>query len=153
MLGWRSRARRHPAAGKVPAFPAVGDILAIDREYREKAAAGRLEVIAPRRFNPRGRAWLPIFHTTRHGWAYTVLYSNTSLAHRLGRTHDWVVLFYERDGQEGQCTVVTETRGELEGWRVVRGRESECLLHYAACYQWPIEPAGDQTPSGGRRFG
>ena len=47
-------------------------------------------------------------------------------AHQLGHTHDWVVLFYERNGDEGQCTVVTETRGPLGGRRVVRGRESEC---------------------------
>jgi hypothetical protein len=56
----------------------------------------------------------------------TALFSNTARAHALGRTHDWVVLFYERNGDEGQCTVVTETRGPLAGRRVVRGRESEC---------------------------
>ena len=31
-----------------------------------------------------------------------------------------------------QCTVVTETRGDLEGHRVVRGREGDCIAHYAA---------------------
>ncbi len=54
------------------------------------------------------------------------LFSNTARAHELGRTGDWVVLFYERNGDSGQCTVVTETRGPLAGRRVVRGRESEC---------------------------
>ena len=38
---------------------------------------------------------------------------------------DWVVLFYDGGDGEGQCTVVTETRGPLEGQRVVRGRERE----------------------------
>jgi hypothetical protein len=53
------------------------------------------------------------------------MFSNTATAHRLDRTADWVVVYYERDGDEGQCTVVTETRGPLAGRRVVRGRESE----------------------------
>jgi putative hydrolase len=30
----------------------------------------------------------------------------------------------------GQRTVVTETRGDLRGRRVVRGRERECSGHY-----------------------
>ncbi|WP_202951144.1 hypothetical protein [Synechococcus sp. PCC 7336] len=33
---------------------------------------------------------------------------------------------YRCSNREGQCTVVTETRGLLTGRRVVRGRESEC---------------------------
>jgi hypothetical protein len=41
-------------------------------------------------------------------------------------TRDWVVVFWERDGDEDQCTVVTERRGPLRGRRVVRGREAEC---------------------------
>jgi DNA polymerase (family X) len=54
------------------------------------------------------------------------LCSNTALAHRLGRTRDWVVIYYyDGDHREGQCTVVTETRGALAGERVVRGRELE----------------------------
>lgn len=136
MLGWRARLRRRALDGRFPALPHVEDLLSVDAEYREEAAVGRLERIAPRRFNRRGRAWLPILHTTRQGWSFTALFSNTALAHRLGRTHDWVVLFYERDGDEGQCTVVTELRGELEGWRVVRGREGECLTFYAEQHGW-----------------
>ena len=52
-------------------------------------------------------------------------------AHELGRTRDWVVIYYY-DGEhvEAQCTVVTETRGALAGRRVVRGREEECRAHY-----------------------
>lgn len=143
ILGWRSRARRRIARDRFPDTPAVADLLAVDATYREQAAAGRLERIAPHRFNPTGRAWLPILHATRHGWAITALFSNTALAHRLGRTHDWVVVYYERDGEEGQCTVVTETRGDLQGWRVVRGRERECLAHYAERHGWLIGPHPD----------
>lgn len=111
--------------GAVTDRPPVSMLLDVDTEYRQKAEADRLRKIAPRRFNPRGEAWLPILHTERGDWHFTALYSNTARAHQLGRTHDWVVLYYDRDGAEGQCTVVTETRGELEGLRVVRGREVE----------------------------
>ena len=58
------------------------------------------------------------------------MYSNTARAHELGKTDDWVVIYYEQDGEEDQCTVVTETRGPLAGRRVVRGREQECREYY-----------------------
>jgi hypothetical protein len=45
-------------------------------------------------------------------------------------TRDWVVLYCERDGHEGQYTVVSERRGPLAGQRVVRGREGECHAPY-----------------------
>ena len=107
-------------------LPAVQLLLEIDAEYREQAAAGELPKIAPKRFNPEGKAWLPILHAEREGWHFTALFSNTARAHELGRTDDWVVIyFYDDDHQEGQCTVVTETRGPMEGERVVRGREAE----------------------------
>ncbi len=111
--------------------PDVAELLDVDREYRDEAAAGRLPRIAPRRFNPEHEAWLPVLHTTRGSRHYTALYSNTELAHRLGRTHDWVVLYYDGRSGERQCTVVTARTGALEGQRVIRGREAECL-HRAA---------------------
>ncbi len=102
--------------------PSIAMLLDVDREYRERAAAGTLPTIAPRRFNPSGAAWLPVLHTERDGWHFTALYSNTALAHQLHRTHDWVVLyFYDDQHVEGQHTVVTETHGALSGERVVRG--------------------------------
>ena len=108
--------------------PPVSLLLEADALYRRRAAAGDLRLIAPRRFNPTGAAWLPILHTRIGDWHLTALYSNSALAHELGRTRDWVVLFYHRgEGAEHQCTVVTETRGSLAGQRVVRGREAECL--------------------------
>lgn len=107
--------------------PPVDVLLDVDREYREKADAGELQKIAPRRFNPGAEAWLPILHTVRAPWQFTALYSNTALAHELNRIGDWVVIYYHTDSlPEGQCTVVTETRGALAGARVVRGREAEC---------------------------
>lgn len=111
--------------------PPVALLLEIDALYREKAKAGDLERIAPRRFNPTGEAWLPIFHIDRDGWSFTALFSNTAMAHKLGRTDDWVVIYFGRPGgPEHQRTVVTETRGPLEGRRTVRGREAECRQHY-----------------------
>ena len=114
--------------------PGVDVLLEVDREYREKAAAGLLHRIAPRRQNPAGEAWLPILHVRRDGWKFTALFSNTPRAHDLHRAHDWVVILYE-DGQgvvDGQATVVTEWRGSLTGRRVVRGREPECARRYRA---------------------
>ena len=112
--------------------PPVEELLDVDREYREKAAAGQLFTIAPKRFNPKKEAWLPVLHTRRGPRRYTALFSNTKLAHDLGKTHDWVVLYYRRPGErEGQATVVTETEDELAGRRVVRGRERETREAYA----------------------
>ncbi|MHC5051198.1 MAG: DNA-binding protein, partial [Planctomycetota bacterium] len=73
-----------------------------------------------------GEAWLPILHASREGWFFTAMYSNSARAHRLGTTRDWVIVIYERDGVEGQATIVTEHAGPLAGRRVVRGRETEC---------------------------
>jgi DNA polymerase (family 10) len=110
--------------------PDVGTLLAVDQEYRTKAGAGELRKIAPKRFNPDNEAWLPILHTERGDWNFTVLYSNTARAHELDKTRDWVVIYYDHNGREDQRTVVTETRGPLEGKRVVRGREAECRQYY-----------------------
>jgi DNA polymerase (family X) len=108
--------------------PPIDMILDVDQEYRQKASAGELRLITPKRFNPLGKAWLPILHTTRGPWHFTALYSNTARAHDLGKTADWVLIFYASDHQiEDQYTVVTETRGPLKGQRVVRGREKDSL--------------------------
>lgn len=120
----RWRARIHQ--GDVPS---VADLLDVDAEYR--ARADRLPKIVPRRFNPERAAWLPVLHTQRERWHVTAMFSNTAVAHRLGRTRDWVVIYFHADhSPEGQCTVVTETHGELVGERVIRGREAECRSHY-----------------------
>jgi hypothetical protein len=116
-----------PGAAAVPLHePSVAVLLDVDREYRDRAARGDLRTIAPKRFNPTHAAWLPVMHTGRGDWHFTVLFSNTALAHQLGRTNDWVVIYFEDgDHRERQRTVVTETRGAQAGQRVVRGREHE----------------------------
>ncbi|HSH14573.1 MAG TPA: helix-hairpin-helix domain-containing protein, partial [Verrucomicrobiae bacterium] len=91
----------------------VEELLDVDREYREKAAAGQLKKVAPRRFNPSGEAWLPVWHTQRGPRHYTALYSNTARAHQLGKSTDWVVLYYDEGDGERQCTVITSEFGAL----------------------------------------
>lgn len=113
--------------------PDVRQLLDVDSEYRDKALRDALPKLAPKRFNPEGKAWLPVLHTRRGPWHFTALFSNTARAHELRRTRDWVVVyFYDDDHEEGQCTIVTETHGVLRGRRVVRGREDECQPVYAA---------------------
>ena len=76
-------------------------LLDVDRMYRERAAEGRLRTIAQRRFNPAGRAWLPIMHAAHGAWHFTALHSNSR-----------------------------QSRGDADAWaaggqRVVRGREND----------------------------
>lgn len=123
----------------------VSLLLEIDRQYRMKAQKDQLLRIAPRRFNPTGEAWLPVMNTKRDGVRYTALYSNSAHAHEAGGIRDWVVIYRNADGTEGaaedadghagqrsQWTVITSQFGPLQGKRIVRGREKECLLHYTA---------------------
>ena len=124
-----SRVRRRP--GSPGQEPSVEELIDVDREYRDRAEKGELPTIAPRRFNPDHASWLPVWHTRRGAWHFSVMFSNTARAHELGRTHDWVVIFfYDSDHRERQRTVVTEFRGRLAGLRVGRGREDQCLGYY-----------------------
>ena len=143
--------------------PAVGVLLAIDRQYREQAMAGTLPTIAPDRFNPTHEAWLPVLHAEREGWQFTALFSNTAQAHQLKRTRDWVRIFhYDSQNSEGQHTVVTETHGALAGKRVVRGREAECRAAYAlrrlrfnaakSRFAGPRPPVGIEPARAGKSF-
>ena len=126
LRGAHAEPRPHPHREPPAVLPDAALLLEIDRQYRDKAAAGKLPLIAPKRFNPGGKPWLPVMHAQRGEWHFTALFSNTARAHELGHTHDWVVIFFhDNDHREGQCTVVTETHGSNAGKRVVRGRELE----------------------------
>lgn len=129
-LAYRLGRVRDRAVGPELDQPSVGEILEVEREYREQGAKGLLRTIAPRRFNPEHKAWLPVLHTSRGKRHYTALFSNTARAHAMGRTRDWVVLYYDGGQGERQCTVITSQRGPLEGKRIMRGREAECLEYY-----------------------
>ena len=106
----------------------------MDTAYRERAKECSLRTTAPRRYNPSREAWLPILHLDQDGWSFTAQYSNTARAHELGRHKDWVVIYFAIDDErEHMRTVVTETRGPLEGKRAIRGREAECRKFYFGC--------------------
>lgn len=165
----RDRLDRHlgHAARLQPLYPrpAVSTLLALDAEYRRlvdrigrrpygpehrpMSAEESFEEIAeevtwmtPRRFNPRNQQWLPVWHTTREGWDITAMYSNTPRAYLAGKRRDWVIIVYERGGEDDHCTVVTEHSGPLRGRRVVRGRENECLAVYQMVGQMTGQTAG-----------
>ena len=111
----------------------VEELLDVDDEYRFKASQNQLPRVAPRRFNPTAKKWLPILHTDRGDRHYTALFSNTEHAHEMGTTHDWVVIYLEdhnHRGQHGRWTVITSQFGKLRGRRIVRGRERECEEFY-----------------------
>ena len=112
--------------------PPIEELLDVDREYREQAASNLLHKFAPRRLNPTGKAWLPVLHTQRGSRHYTALFSNTPRAHKRGKTHDWVVLFYDNGTRESQCTIITGEWGILQGHRIVSGREAECIRFYSS---------------------
>lgn len=130
LAGRLHRPRPRPQRRVVANLPPIPDLLDVDREYRQKAQAGELPLIAPRRFNPTGKAWLPILHTQRGQMHYTALYSNTARAHELEMIHDWVVIYRDDKDGDGQWTVITSQFGPLRGKRIVRGREDECRRYY-----------------------
>lgn len=127
---FRRRPRGPESARKESAGPPVAELLDIDAEYRRKATAGKLARIAPRRFNPTAEAWLPVLHIKRDSRRYTALYSNTARAHELDMIRDWVVIYRDDHGGDGQWTIVTSRFGPLAGRRIVRGRETECAAFY-----------------------
>jgi DNA polymerase (family X) len=126
------RVRRPPQAAGPHATgePPVDELLDVDREYRESAQAGGLQTIAPHRFNPKKEAWLPILHTQRGARHYTALFSNSARAHQLKKTRDWVILYYDDDQGERQCTVITSRHAPFSGKRIVRGQEEDCASYY-----------------------
>ncbi len=140
---FRQRApAKSPVAAETEWEAPIGELLDVDREYRELAAKKRLPLIAPRRFNPTRAAWLPVLHTQRESRHYTAMFSNTARAHELDATHDWVVIYRDDAGNHGQWTVITSNFGALRGKRIVRGRESECAAHHAG---QPADAARNQN--------
>ncbi|HWG44791.1 MAG TPA: helix-hairpin-helix domain-containing protein [Gemmataceae bacterium] len=134
------RLRRSRLPEPIQGEPSVATLLAIDEEYRRQADSDTLPTLTPRRFNPEHEPWLPLFVSDRDGWRCRALFSNTALAHRLGKTNDWVVISFHDGFNSSQRTVVTETRGDLRGFRVVRGRERECRAYYREHAPAPTGP-------------
>ena len=99
-------------------------LLDVDREYHDKAAEGVLHRLAPKRFKPTGEAWLPVLHTVRGPWHFTALFSNTTLAHRLGRTADWVVIYFP-----AYRPIIDPAWAILKASRIAPSREHEARGH------------------------
>jgi 5'-3' exonuclease len=128
---FRRPPRRTQSRSAEPHEPVpIEELLSIDEEYRRKAEADRLLRVAPRRFNPNRKAWLPILRTHRGEHEYTALYSNSARAHELDALFDWVVVYRTSHSGGGQWTVMTSRFGPLEGRRIVRGHERECADYY-----------------------
>ena len=144
------RVRKPPQGAETHRYrePSVDELLDVDREYREAAKAGRLQKIAPHRFNPEKEAWLPILHTQRDARHYSVLFSNSALAHQLKKTRDWVILYYDDDHGEHQCTVITSHQAPFSGKRIVRGREKDCEALYQSRGATAKEATALSTSSG-----
>lgn len=133
-LRYQRREAERPSQGTLneeQSSELVAELLSIDLAYRHLAESDRLPRISPRRFNPEGKAWLPILHTRRGNRHYTALFSNTARAHEFGTTHDWVVIFRDDDAQHGRWTVITAAFGKLKGHRIIRGLEQQCEAYYA----------------------
>ena len=99
--------------------PPVSLLLDVDREYRKRASCGELRKIAPKRFNPNAEAWLPILHTRREEWEFTALFSNTRLAHELGRTADWVIVYYLDSLIPRPKDNARSSRKRMDLWRAI----------------------------------
>jgi hypothetical protein len=130
---------RFIAEGHLPADFFDESNLAEKVEHRRPLStpAGTLRVVSPNENNPNDVAWLPVLETTRYGRSYTALFSNSTRAHELGKTDDWVIIILDEDplapsedDERRSWTIVTETSGPLQGRRVVRGREDECHALY-----------------------
>ncbi|HET8936178.1 MAG TPA: hypothetical protein VFN67_22190, partial [Polyangiales bacterium] len=135
-----SRSGSTRARTQTPDSPSVEALLELDAHYRNLEGQGALPRIVPRRFNPTGSHSLAILHDEVEGFHVHASFSNGALAHKVKRTHDWVVIYRDRDGVTGQHTVVTEQHGPLAGRRVVRGRELETSQYYdASAKQRPRE--------------
>ncbi|MPV58071.1 DNA-binding protein [Burkholderia sp. HI2761] len=133
VLSRRRRWQGHMQNAGPGTEPPIELLLYIDRQYRNKAAAGVLPRLRHRRLNADGYVPPPVMHMTKGGWHFTVLSQHAAMrTPEAGRPTDSVSLyFYDAVQCEHQRTVFTETVGALVGKRIVRGREMECRVYYA----------------------
>ncbi|WP_404309569.1 helix-hairpin-helix domain-containing protein [Neorhodopirellula lusitana] len=118
------------SGGDVFEAVAIEELLEIDRDYRERAKDGTLPRIKLSDQDLQTEVWLPVMHTERDGRHYTAMYSNTAHALVHHATHDWVIIYRDDANAHGRWTVTTSQFGNLNGLRIVLGREEDCLEHY-----------------------
>jgi len=97
--------------------PSVAELLRLDANYRHQTQQQQLP-----------RTW----QGEQGNYRYHIDFCRRPLAQRLGRTRDWVIIRFGDGERDRERLVVTETRGDLAGQRVVRGREQECRQYYQA---------------------
>ncbi len=111
-------------------LPAVDELLVLDEQFRDLAAAGKLPHLAPDDgdaiHGPR-----PIWHATRNERSYTVVFAGSCRAVHDHGMRDAVTICLDDHDLTGRWTVSTGRRGALAGRRIVLGREEECHRHYA----------------------
>ncbi|WP_455379357.1 hypothetical protein, partial [Petrachloros mirabilis] len=61
----------------------------------------------------------------------------------LKKTRDWVILYFDDNYGEHQCTVVTSRHPPFLNKRIVRGREAECESYY----RFGVSASSAETPS------
>jgi hypothetical protein len=108
--------------------PTVGELLELDEKYRQLAETGSLPKILPE--NDPKRRWIPVWHVDLDTGHYTVMFSATTRAYKLGKTRDWVVIHRDGPIHQGQWTVITAAYGNLAGKRIVCGQEKETYKFY-----------------------
>ncbi|MGQ0667494.1 MAG: hypothetical protein ACT4O4_10695, partial [Nitrospiraceae bacterium] len=76
---------------------------------------------------------------------YTAMFTNSPLAHQLKKTRDWVILYYDDDHGERQCTVITGRKPPFLNKRFVRGREAACESFYGSHEPGVVVSASDKS--------
>jgi putative hydrolase len=111
VLSRRRRWQGHARDAGLGTEPPVELLLYIDRLYRNKAAAGMLPTLVPRRLNADVSVSPPVMHMTKGGWHFTALAACPARAQEPSATADWVALyFYDATQREQLRTVVLPGR-------------------------------------------
>ncbi|WDQ14852.1 helix-hairpin-helix domain-containing protein [Rhodopirellula sp. P2] len=106
----------------------VDELLHIDGEYRKRVAEGTLTQI--HLAGQSSSSAIPVWHTEQAGRHYTAMFSNTARAQQQHATQDWVIVFRDDANAHGRWTIITARFGELSGFRIVLGREQDCVAYY-----------------------
>ncbi|MFG0266626.1 MAG: helix-hairpin-helix domain-containing protein [Rhodopirellula sp. JB055] len=108
----------------------VDELLEVDREYRQGVKEGNLMRISSSGQSSSEHASIPVMHTEREGRHYTAMFSHSARAKQQHATNDWVIIFRDDANAHGRWTVITARFGELSGFRIVLGREDDCVTYY-----------------------
>jgi hypothetical protein len=108
----------------------VDELLDVDSEYRRGVQEGTLMQINSPGQDSSQHASIPVMHTEREGRHYTAMFSHSARAKQHHATNDWVIIFRDDTNAHGRWTIITARFGELSGFRIVLGREEDCVTYY-----------------------